>query len=183
MQRVVIPLLLFLVPPCNADSPIESEVFQTAGTQAEIAERGELCIAQLVRNDSVAISDAAPGTGILGALQNDPLAPKADQSVIPGGSVVIASDATTVVANNRLTVRERFAGATTFQSILTLSAQDGRFKLVHTDIRFAMANTGYAQNDGFQPIHPKAKMLEKATSLLQELSAKVATCIQQKADW
>jgi len=175
---------LFLTAPSFADTPaIESEVFEASGTHEEIAKRGELCIAQLVKNDGLSVKDATNGAGLLGTVAQNPFDPKNDKQLIQAGNVIVASNADTVVANNRLPIQQFLTGRTIIQSVITLFAKDGRFKISHSDVQFAIQNTGYLDNNGFGPLDPKAKLYGKASSALQELSTQIAQCVKQKSDW
>jgi hypothetical protein len=68
MKRFALVLVLFPAAALAAEylELVESKVYETSGTAAEIAKRGETCIARIVRNDAVRISDSASNLGGFG---------------------------------------------------------------------------------------------------------------------
>jgi hypothetical protein len=165
--------------------PVESPVFPTTGTQVEIAKRGELCIARLVRFDGVSLRDATNSTSMLGAALDNPLAPAGKAQQVTGGNVIVTSapESGVVVANNRLRFK-MWALDSVVQSTLTLESKDGRFRLTHTAIQGASENTGISHNVGFKPLHPKTPIAKRAADELQKESAAIAECIQKPpSDW
>lgn len=168
--------VLFLVvsPPSFAAEYlelVESKVYETSGSAEEISKRGELCIAQHVRNDPIRISDSADNLLGLGLA-------KRSTGEIPGGAVIVKADpaAGTVIATVRTPWSQLLTKNFT-QSTLTFLAKEGRFKIQFTSIETLQQNTGYAENNGFVR---QGKWIgsswEKVQKALLETAEKVATC-------
>jgi hypothetical protein len=158
---------------------VESAVIDAAGTQAEIAARAQTCIAQLVRNDAVKLSDVDVNTlgGIAGPGETK-------STSLSGGELFSKVDlgAGIVVANSRISFRKMAIAEINVQSVLTVLTKDGRFKIQHTNIEQAQSNTGYMQNTGFTRVGKwfgsGHKDIEKN---LQALSQRVAQCMTKAA--
>jgi hypothetical protein len=136
----------------EAAPPVQSEVFTTSGTQTEIAKRGEVCIARLVRNESM--GGQATGSTIA--------------SSVP--------DAGLVVANSRITVKSLLMNQVV-QSVLTFESKDGRFRITHTDMKFA--DPGPFSH--FTPVYARTPLAKSVATALQKFSGDIAACVQQPA--
>lgn len=148
-------LLLISSTTVLGDEPtVESQIYETAGTQAEIAKRGESCIAQLVRNDPFNERDTA-------------------------GPVIVSMQPDRIVANNRILIPAR--GFLTIdelvQSTLTLMSRDGKFRIRHDNIRFAFPKHG-----GFENLPAKSPARKTYIEALENLNQKIATCMMT-SDW
>ena len=174
MKRFALVLALLPAAALAAEylELVESKVYETSGMAAEIAKRGETCIARIVRNDAVRISDSASNLGGFGQ-------PKRSTDQMSGGPVIVSSDpaAGIVVANSRVNW-SRMLSAQVTQSTLTFMSKDGRFKIQHTNIETLQLSTGYAENEGFTRQGKwTGSAWEKVEKALQETSDKVAQCV------
>ena len=147
--------MLGLSVPAMAETfdSYESQVFETTGTHQDITRRAQLCVAQIVRNDQF--------------------------NHIESGPVILANDpeAGQVIANSRLDMRSM--GLTnSLQSTLSVLARDGRFKITHTKILFAVENYGR-----YDPIHIKSPYAAKARKALDSLDTSLNSCIQKTDSW
>lgn len=176
---LALPALAF--PPMP---DVQSEVFQAAGAQVEIAKRGEICIARIVRFDGVSIADATNGTGPLSGALDNPLRAKGKTGQVAGGNVIITSspELGIVVANNRLPYTMTMLSGV-FQSTLTLEAKDGRFRITHSMIQEASKNTGIMSNEGLKPVNDNTKLAKRATEELQNESRAIAACMTKPSDF
>jgi hypothetical protein len=122
---------------------VESQVYQTQGTQSEIAIKGKTCIAQVVRSDSNAtpINDAD----------------------IQGGTIVASSQMRYSLGLGSMAVR----------STLTFMAKDGRFKILHDNIR---SLSEYGANPIYKGWGTHWKNCED--SMIAE-SSKIADCVMK----
>ena len=178
MKRFTLLLALFPAVSVSAEylELVESKVYETSGTAAEIAKRGESCIARTVRNDAVRISDNASNVGGFGQ-------PKRSTDELSGGPVIISSDSAAgiVVANSRVNWSTMLSAQVT-QSTMTFLSKDGRFKIQHTNIETLQLSTGYAENDGFTRQGKwTGSSWEKVEKALQQSSDKVAQCVLKPA--
>lgn len=150
--------MLAFSTPALADTfdTYESPVFEAPGTHQEITRRAQLCVAQLVRNDQF--------------------------NHIESGLVVIASDpdAGQVIANSRTEMRTTFMMSMrdSLQSTLSVLAKDGRFKITHSKILFAVVGSG-----GYDGLHAKSIFVAKAKKTLDALDESLAACIQKPDAW
>ncbi len=188
-MKALLTVVLFVAAPCWAYDPmpaVESEVFTTTGTAPEIAKRGEICIARLVRYDSVNIADSTNGSGPLAGAMDNPFRASGKAQEIAGGSVVVSHSPETgmVVANNRLPYKA-LMNAGVFQSTLTFESKDGRFRITHSAIQDATLNTGMVHNEGFKPVYDKSGLAKRAKEALQKQSTSIAKCVMnsQSDDW
>jgi hypothetical protein len=174
MKRFTLLLALFPAASLAAEylELVESKVYETPETAAEITKRGEICIARIVRNDAVRISDNVSNLSGFGQ-------PKRSTDQLSGGPVIISSDpaAGIVVANSRVNW-SRMLSAQVTQSTVSVMSKDGRFKIQHTNIETLQLSTGYAENDGFTRQGKwTGSSWEKVEKALQETSDKVAQCV------
>lgn len=175
-MRPLYALALFVTAAIAAPlESVESGVYETPGTQAEIAARGKACIAQLVRNDAVQITGAAQ-TG-LSIMLADPYSPNTNTQQIPGGPVIVSVDSSAVVANSRIAFKVML-NQWSVQSTLTLMAKDGRFKFRHSAILLLSRDTGLLHNAGYEPIDERAAIVKQVRSTLGQLDEKIAQCIR-----
>jgi hypothetical protein len=187
--RIVIALL-FIVPSVTYGAEyleeVESEVYQTNGTIQEISTRAKTCIAQIVRNDEVRISDSVSGTGPLAGLTGGTGGGHSDG--VQGGQVLVDADidAGMITANNRIDYKSMLL-TQNVKSTMTVLAKEGRFKIRHTNIEGLQKSTGYMHNTGYSRVRKGWgsgwKDTEKA---LMGISEKVAACIQtspNQKDW
>lgn len=159
---------------------VESTVYETTGTAAEITQRAQTCISQNVKNDSFQTQDSS--TGIL----SSSLITKPREN-LAGGAVISSVDiaAGTIVANNRVSWSGMFGAVSSTQSTLTFLAKDGRFKIQHTNIATASRDTGALENSGYIK-QGKWRMAgwQKAQAALESVTEKVARCVQSPPqDW
>lgn len=148
---------------------VESGVFETVGVAKDIAQRARVCVVQHVRYDSTRLSDA---TG-------------APSQAASGGNLFVTDDPESgiVAANNRVPFRMMLSQWSA-QSVVTILAKDGRFKIQHTNVQAAMLSTGYTRNDGYRRVGEQVRGEKEVAKVLTELSAKLAECIQaNQADW
>jgi hypothetical protein len=159
-------------------SELESPVQETSGTQQEIIQRAQNCVARLVRFDAVQAHDAL-GQRLFGLPQ------QSTQDVIPGGEVLVSSDpqAGILIANNRVAYKAaRMAHSA--QSTLTILVKEGRFKVRHENIQVLLSSTGYAKNEGYIRAEETSPSAKGARVALEQLSEKLSACINQAAeDW
>lgn len=154
----------------KAPFSIESDVIETEGSAKDIARRAKICAVQHLRNDKVEMGDA------MGARRD---------SDAPGGDVLVSDDleAGIVVANSRAPFRYMLSQWSA-QSLVTVLARDGRFKIQHTNVKAAMLSTGYSNNDGYQPVGERLRVEKPVAKALGELSVSLAQCIKAKStDW
>ena len=100
------------------------------------------------------------------------------------GDVILSVDeaAGTIVAASRVTYPGGITGDSSTRSTLTFLAKDGRFKIQHTNIETASANTGSLANPGYTRQGKwKFSQWEKADAALQALSSKLAECVKSAA--
>lgn len=151
-------LLMLVCMPCMADQQIvESQVFETTGTQAEISKRGESCIARFVRNEQM-------------------------NNRYTSGPVIVSVQADSVIANNRLFIKAKsFLGIDeVLQSTLTFMAKDGRFKLRHDNILWGIPDSRYAL-EPIEALHAKAPGRQNLFEALDNLDLQIAQCVQQES--
>jgi hypothetical protein len=90
-----------------------------------------------------------------------------------------------VVAQSRVTIA-KMLGAETIQSTVTIETKDGRFRVTHSGIARAFADTGYGTNRGLQPVYIGGMTGHaKVEESLRQTTEKLATCIRTaaKSDW
>lgn len=156
---------------------VESEVYQTNGSVQEISKRAKICIAQLVHNDEVRISDSAESTGPF-SFSSGP----GHSSGVQGGSVIVDADleAGTITANNRVDYSSKLL-AHNVKSTMTFIAKEGRFRMRHTNIEYLQKSTGSMHNTGYSRVGKWwGSGWKDAEEALQGISTKVAACVQAK---
>lgn len=159
----------------EALGPLQSAVYERAGTQREIATAARACALKILRNDAFQIRDSSRVGFMSPAGATD-----GDSSTIPGGEVVTTFDADggLVVAQSRIT-RSTLFGKESVQSTVTIEAKDGRFRITHSSIGSASADTGYAANRGYGPVLVQAMSPhEKVRAALEGVTEKLAACIR-----
>lgn len=154
---------------------IESEVYQTNGTAAEILTRAKSCIERVVRNDDVRTSDTAPGMGRVAG----------DERVasIPGGPVLVAvrAEEGAITAHSRVDFTSTLR-AYNAKSTLTFLAKEGRFKIRHTEIEVVQKNTGLKSNAGYIRVARSwGTGWQSAEQALASVSDRVAGCVRTRA--
>lgn len=186
----LIAAIIFLFPfLANSEEfleKVESEVYETSGTPQKIAEKAKTCIAQIVKNDEVRISDNTSGTGAFSFTGGG----KGSHSggVAGGGLFIdVNIEEGKVIANNRVDYTSMMM-KNNVKSVMTFMAKDGRFKIRHENIEYLMKNTGSAHNDGYMRVRKGwGTGWGKAEEALNGLSGKVAVCVQQEPakekDW
>jgi len=103
--------------------------------------------------------------------------PDSGKSVIASSSV----DNGIVVANSRLDIRHGMMQSLV-QSVLTLEARDGRFRMTHSDIRRAQRISGIgAPYNEFSPVRDVA-FSERVRATMSEQFGRLAECITNTAD-
>lgn len=173
---ILLPLML-AVSTVQAGEPYagwESSVYELTLPQAEIIKRGEGCVVQHAHNDTVVLTGSANGyTGMFGGQRLSQV------NNIPGGPVITFKDPEngTITATNRSDFR---AYMVTFsvQSSLTLLAKENKFKIKQGNVQILQKNAGYGDNTGYRPLNTNDPSFEKAVVTLQELSGKIAECVQ-----
>jgi hypothetical protein len=150
----------------------------------QLTERARLCIVKNVSNDAVALKD----TSRVNPMASVATMTGGDASTVQGGDVLqtVDLDAGLIVAQSRTSITNAMLMRYFVQSTLTFEARDGRFRLTHTGIKYAMQDTGYAANGGFTPVLVQTgSPHKKITAALADLSAKVADCVAEapSADW
>jgi hypothetical protein len=179
----VVPLLFFSYSAFCAEylEEVESAVYQTSGTKQEIAKRAKNCMAQLVRNDEVRISDAASGTGMFPTFSGG--GSRGHSSGIQGGPVFVEVDieAGMIIANNRVDYKSALI-ANNVKSTMTFFAKDGRFKIRHTNLEYVQKATGYMHNTGYKRIGKwQGSGWKKAQEALEGVTGQVADCVQKES--
>ena len=191
MRHVTISAAILLALPCIASGAeyleeVESEAYQTNGTLQEISKRTKTCIAQLVRNDEVRISDAASGTGPFSFATGG--GGPGHSGGIQGGAIIVDADIEVgvITANNRVDYTSKLL-AHNVKSTMTFLAKEGRFKIRHTNIEYLQKSTGSMHNTGYSRVGKWwGSGWKDAEEALQGISAKVAACVQagpKKEDW
>lgn len=165
---------------------VESDVFETKGTIAEITKKAKLCIAQNLRNDSVRITDSAPSNDTFPIVSD--FGSEGHTESLEGGGLFIEVDIEggTIIANSKVD-QKGFMITRNIKSTFTLLAKEDRFKIRHTNIERVQKDSGTMRNRGYNPVGKWAgtgwKKTEKA---LQAVSLKVAECVQADSggdDW
>jgi len=165
---------------------VESEVYQTNGTVQEISTRAKTCIAQIVRNDEVRISDSTSGTGPFAGLTGG--GSSGHSGGVQGGQVLVDAniEGGVITANNRVDYTSKLL-AHNVKSTMTVLAKEGRFKIRHTNIEYLQKSTGSMHNTGYSRVGKWwGSGWKDAEEALQGISAKVAACAQtgpKKEDW
>jgi hypothetical protein len=163
--------------------PLQSAVFERPGTPREIATAARACAIKHLRNDAFQIRDSSR-VGFM----SPPGSTAGDANTIPGGEVVTTfdPDAGLVVAQSRIT-RSALFGKESVQSTVTIEAKDGRFRITHSSIGSAAADTGYAANSGYHPVYIQAMSGHaKIRAALEALTEKIAACVRDAPasdDW
>lgn len=154
MPKIWIALLLLPTTALGFEKlgDISSDVFTADGRQADIAKRGEACIARLVRNDS--LRDDASGPVLT--------------SVLPQFGLV--------VAHSRL-IKHTFGLDFIIQSVLTFESKDGRFRMTYSDIKSG-ADTGNGRVV-LDKINKKAPLAKDAAQMIADLTNRIAQCVRQ----
>lgn len=178
MFRYIALMLVSSVVTAGPLEMVESDVYETHGSQSEILTRGRACIAQLVRFDAIGITGAADGS-LTAAISADPFSPDRVSQQVPGGAVIVTTTPDSVVANNRVDFKA-YLSRQSAQSTLTLLAKDGRFKLRHTAIRSLSLDSGMLANAGYTTIAENAPFAKRVRAALESISAKVAECVKAK---
>lgn len=165
---------------------LDGNVVQIEGVTAEeIAKRGRRCIAQIIRNEEVQISDSSSSPGLFGFGL-----PPSQGNVrgVTGGSVIVDADveAGLITANSRIDYTSLLIGYNV-KSTVTLMTKDGRFKIKHTNIERAQKSTGTMANDGYSKIVKKwGTGWEAAQNALADTTRRLNDCIAdvgKKEDW
>lgn len=156
----VLPTLALAAAP--EPQSIQSEAIELAGTKAEILSRAKTCVAKLVRFDPIRVNTAGALELMAGAASD-----AQRFTDIPGGPVIVDvnSDTGTLVANNRTSAK--FAGVFYIDSLLTIDARDGKFRITHTDIK----------TDARQPLGKMRGLTKPATEALINQNRALASCI------
>jgi hypothetical protein len=165
---------------------VESDVYQTAGTTQEISNRAKLCMAQILHNDEVRISDATSGTGPLPSLTGA-FRETGHSSGISGGNVFVDIDIEngTITANNRVNYSAAFISRNV-KSTIVFQAKEGRFKINHSAIEYLQKSTGNLHNSGYMRIAKAwGTGWSDAEEALKVVTDKIATCIKtvQNDNW
>ncbi len=150
----------------------------------QLAERARVCITQNVTNDAVSLKD----TSRVNPLASIATMTAGDKDTIPGGEVLqtVDLDAGLIVAQSRTSIMGPMLNRYTIQSTITFESKDGRFRITHTGIKAAMANTGYATNDGFTPVRIQfGSSYKKIEAALNDVTVKISQCVATapSADW
>lgn len=151
----------------TAPFTVESGVIEATGSAKEIAQRARVCVVQHVHYDSVQLNDASAS------------------SQAAGGNLFVTDDPESgiVAANSRVPFKMMLTQWSA-QSVVTILARDGRFKIQHTNVQAAMLSTGYTHNDGYRRVGEEVRGEKQVAKALTDLSAKLAECIQaNQADW
>lgn len=183
-------VMLLIVPSSTFGAEyldeVEGEVHQTSGTTKEISTRVKTCIAQIVRNDEVRISDSTSGTGPFAGLTGG--SGSGHSGGVQGGQVLVDAniEGGVITANNRVDYTSKLLSHNV-KSTMTVLIKEGRFKIRHTNIEHLQKNTGSMHNTGYSRVGKwwgsGWKDVEEA---LQGISTKVATCVQtgpKKENW
>jgi len=165
---------------------VESEVYQTNGTEQEISTKAKTCIAQIVRNDEVRISDSTSGTGPFAGLTGG--GGSGHSGGVQGGQVLVDAniEGGVITANNRVDYTSKLL-AHNVKSTMTFLVKEGRFKIRHTNIEYLQKSTGSMHNTGYSRVGKWwGSGWKDAEEALQGISAKVAACVKtgpKKEDW
>ena len=171
---------LIIAAPAVADTQyldrVETPVVTVEGASAhQLAERARLCIIQNVTNDSVVLKDNSRVNPMFSVATMS----AGDTNAVQGGDVLqtVDLDAGLVVAHSRVQLT-RMMMRHAVESTITFEAKDGRFRIAHSGIKAAMLSTGYASNNGFQPVIVQAGSgYQKIEDALQAVSAKIGECV------
>lgn len=178
---VLAGVVLALAPTISAHAaeelgPLQSAVYEATGSQNDLATRARTCAVKLLRNDAFQIRDASRVGFMSPAGATD-----GDASTIPGGDVVTTFDAAAglVVAQSRV-ARSALFGKESVQSTVTIETKENRFRITHSAIGSASADTGYAANRGYQPVLVQSMSGHaKIRATLEGLTEKLAACVKE----
>lgn len=165
---------------------VESEVYQTNGSVQEISTRAKTCLAQIVRNEEIRISDSTSGTGPLPDLTG--ASGGGHSGGVQGGQVLVDAniEGGVITANNRVDYTSKLLGHNV-KSTMSVLVKEGRFKIRHTNIEFLQKSTGSMHNDAYTRVGKWwGSGWKDAEEALQGISAKVAACVQtgpKKENW
>lgn len=170
MNKLLIALLATISITANAADlldKVESPVYQTAGTPAQITTKAKACMAEILKNDNIGNSTTQ--------------------------SLFSYADDSKLVATSRfeytyLLLRQ------SLQSKIIFEAKEGRFRITHTDIGYKQVETNgllawgasVTSVTGHQPI---AKVwgtgYEEAEKQINALDSRIADCVmnEQKSNW
>jgi len=154
-------------------------------TARELTERARVCITQTITNDAVALKD----TSRVNPMASIGTMTSGDSKTLDGGQVLqtVDLDGGLITAQSRTSVPFMMFNRYNVQSTVTFEARDGRFRITHTGIKAAMQDSGYASNDGFQPVRIQTgSAFKKIEAALHAISAKVSDCVATapgSADW
>lgn len=180
MKPVLVLSGLLVIADAVADPQyldrVEAPVVTAEAVPArQLAERARLCITQNVTNDSVVLKD----TSRVNPMFSVATMSAGDTNAVAGGDVLrtVDLDAGLIVAQSRIPFTHMMMKHS-IESTITFEAKDGRFRITHSGIKAAQLSTGYASNNGFQPVLMQAVSgYKKIEVALQEVSTKISTCV------
>ncbi len=188
--KVLFAVTLLIIPSVTFGAEyleeVESEVYQSNGTVQEISMRAKTCIAQIVRNDEVRISDSTSGTGLLSGITG--VGGSGHSDGVQGGQVLVDANIEegVITVNNRVDYVSKLL-AHNVKSTMTFLSKEGRFKIRHTNIEYLQKSTGSMHNTGYSRVGKWwGSGWKDAEEALQSISSKVAQCVQtgpKKEDW
>ena len=162
---------------------VESPVVEVPGVSvSDLASRGRLCILKHVTYGDVVLRDESRVTPY-----SMPGSQAGNTTSASGGDVLqsVDLDAGLVVARSRVQMSSLMMRYSV-ESTITFEAREGRFKITQSAIRMAMLETGYAANNGFQPVLMQwGSPHKKVTETLQALATKIGECVAAppSSDW
>lgn len=175
MTAICIPTATFAAEYLNE---VESEVYEVTGTQAQIAQRGRACMAQLLANEETELygdSHWKYGSKSTNVEGGDVL-----QDAIPEEGVVVATSRYDMPGSG-------MSGRQSIRSRITFLAREGRFKIRHTNIEMAAYSSGTLPNIGYHKVGKWwGAHSDKVEASLKTKSYEIATCVRDDAaqdDW
>lgn len=154
-----------------------SPVYEVELERAEIIVQAETCANRHLSVGSVATSGGS-----------EPLFDYGSESgTVQGGSVVqqVSPEQGVLAVRGRTDYRHAMIGHSA-ESTMLVEAKDGRFRIVHSNIRSLQKSTGSARQDGFNEVHQRwGTGWDNTLTALQDMSAEVSECIQSPTsdDW
>ena len=165
--------LSFASPSSRRIDVMSSQLYEAAGTPAEIIGRAQNCVAKYVSNEP---SSSSGVLGVFGAKgqhssSSDPEQPALESADLDNG---------VLVAHSRAPYRHLLLSYEA-KSRFSVEAKDGRFKIVQTELAYRQLDTGNDASQDFAPIQRLAITgWDDALEALQEVGNNVAECIQAK---
>lgn len=164
--------LSFASPSSRRIEVMTSPLYEAAGTQAEIINRAQACVAKYVSNEP-GVSNGVLGIGAKGRHSSSA---DAEQPVLESAD----PDNGALLAHSRAQYRHLLLSFEA-RAKFSVAAQDGRFKIVQSDLAYRQLDTGNDASQDFSPIQRLAVTgWDGALEALQEVSDNVAECIEAK---